>query len=233
MSTHHSNARSSVSGLGSSSSLPPATTHWQAAGRVALLVAVAVLLSLALALASAALVQASVPDIRFCQVDTSLVASPNGGFLYAVVVRNEINEGIPNADVVLDFTPSVGIALCGDADPERDRLLSAFTNGSGRAEFWIKAGGITTGYVQVSANTFPLQRTRPRTPDLDGDLDVDEADRQALDALVGTTGPTGDLDADRAVDSADQQLLEQHRGETCSQAPAERITWGSLKVAYR
>jgi len=69
--------------------------------------------------------------------------------------------------------------------------------------------------------------------DLDGDNDVDAQDQAALNALMGTSGPTGDLDRNGTVNSADAAIQNAHLGGTCTQTPAIQQSWGAVKAQYR
>jgi hypothetical protein len=193
----------------------------------------AVTLSLALALAFAAIAHADVPDVRNCIADSNLVASPDGGFAYTVYLRDNANAPVVGATVVLDFNTASGIFLCSVQDPEHDGRLIGTSNSSGAVTFYVKAGGVSTGRVSVGTTLDVITMARPRTTDLDGDLDVDSADHAAMNALVGTSGPTGDLDKNSTVDSADVALLDTHLGGNCSATPANDSTWGAVKALYR
>jgi hypothetical protein len=193
----------------------------------------ALLLSLGLALGVAALAHADVPDARFCIADTNLVASPDGGFAYTVLLRDNANAPIANGTVVLDFTNAPGIVLCNEQDPDHDGRLIGVTNGAGSVTFYVKAGGQSTGRVRVGTAIDLIALARPRTTDLDGDLDVDSADQAALNALVGTSGPNGDLDRNGSVNSADSAIEAGHVGGNCTFTASNNATWGQLKALYR
>jgi hypothetical protein len=181
----------------------------------------------------AALAHADVPDARYCTADTCLVASPDGGFAYTVVLRDNANAPIANGTVVLDFTNAPGIVLCNEQDADHDGRLLGTTNASGSVTFYVKAGGVSTGLVRVGTAIDLITLARPRTTDLDGDLDVDAADLSALNALVGTSGPNGDLDHNGTVNSADSALEAGHVGGNCTFTASNNATWGSLKALYR
>jgi len=129
----------------------------------------ALALSLGLALGMAALAHADVPDTRFCTADTCLVASPDGGFAYTVVLRDNSNAPIANGTVVLDFTNAPGIVLCNEQDADHDGRLLGTTNASGSVTFYVKAGGVSTGRVRVGTAIDLITLACPRTTDLDGD----------------------------------------------------------------
>ena len=198
---------------------------------VALLCATA--LSLLLALATAAVAHADVPDTRFSVADTNLVASPDGGFDYTVLLRDATNSPIVNATVVLDFTGAPGILLCASQDPDHDGKLIQTTDGAGRAIFRVKAGGESNGTVSVGTTLDVIAYAHPRTTDLDGDMTVDAQDQAELSTLMGTSGPAGDLDHNGTVDSADAAIESAHVGGSCTATPARPATWGGLKASYR
>ena len=190
-------------------------------------------LSLALALGVAALAHADVPDVRYCVADTNLVASPDGGFAYTVLLRDNANAPIANGTVVLDFTSAPGIVLCTEQDTDHDGRLLGTTNASGSVTFYVKAGGASTGRVRVGTAIDLIALASARTTDLDGDLDIDAADQSAVNALVGTAGPDGDLDKNGTVNSLDSAIEAGHVGGNCTFTEAHNATWGSLKALYR
>ncbi|MEP7028720.1 MAG: hypothetical protein ABI960_09015 [Candidatus Eisenbacteria bacterium] len=195
--------------------------------------ALAIALSLLLALSLAAVARADVPDVRFCVADTSLVASPDGSFGYTVLLRNNTNAPIVGGTVVLDFTEATGIVLCNEQDPDHDGRILGTTNGAGSVTFHVKAGGASTGRVRVGTALDLITRARPRTTDLDGDLDVDSSDQAALNALLGTFGPNGDLDHNGIVDGVDVALEAGRVGSNCFLTPTNSTTWGQVRALYR
>jgi hypothetical protein len=198
---------------------------------VALLCATA--LSLLLALATAAVAQAGVPDAGYSTADPNLVASPDGGFDYVVVLRDANNAPLVNVNVVLDFTGAPGILLCASQDPDHDGRLIQATDVAGRAIFRVKAGGVSNGTVSVGTALDVIAYAHPRTTDFDGDQDVDAQDQAQLATLLGTAGPAGDLDRNGTVDSADAALETAHVGGSCTATPALLSSWGALKASYR
>lgn len=198
---------------------------------VALLCATA--LSLLLALATAAVANAGVPSAAFSIADTTLVASPDGGFDYTVWLRDSSNMPITNATIVLDFTGAPGIELCASQDTDLDGKLLLVSDDLGHATFHVKAGGTSNGLVTVGTTNDVFAHAHPRTTDLDGDHDVDAADQAALTALMGTAGPAGDLDENGTVNSADAAIEAAHVGGTCTATPALGTTWGAVKASYR
>jgi hypothetical protein len=195
--------------------------------------ATALATSLLLALLSAAVAHADVPDVYNSIADTSLVASPDGGFSYVVWLRDGSNMPIVNVYVILDFTEAPGIQLCASQDSDHDGKLIVVTDGQGRATFNVKAGGASTGRVSVGTALDVIKYAHPRTTDLDGDSDVDAQDQAALGALMGTSGPAGDLDKNGTVNSADAALQSAHLGGSCSATPAVLQSWGAVKALYR
>jgi hypothetical protein len=193
----------------------------------------ALALSLALALGVAALAHADVPDVRYCVADTNLAASPDGGFAYTVLLRDNANAPIANGTVVLDFTNAPGIVLCNEQDTDHDGRLLGTTNAAGSVTFYVKAGGTSTGRVRIGTAIDLITLARPRTTDFDGDLDVDVADQAAINALVGTAGPNGDLDRNGTVDAVDTTIEAAHVGGNCTFTASNHATWGSLKALYR
>jgi hypothetical protein len=204
-----------------------------AAHRLLQSLATALALSLLLALLFAAVARAGVPDTRYCVADSNLVASPDGGFAYTVLVRDNSDAPIANATIVLDFTGSPGILLCGSQDTDHDDKLIGTTNASGSVTFFVKAGGTSTGRVWVGTTLDLIVMARPRTTDFDADSDVDAADQAALNALMGSAGPNGDFDRNGVVDSADAAILNSHVGGTCTATPAYQESWGAVKARYR
>ena len=204
-----------------------------AAHRMLNALGLALALSLALALGVAALAHADVPDVRYCTADTNLVASPDGGFAYTVILRDNANAPIANGTVVLDFTNAPGIVLCTEQDTDHDGRLLGTTNASGSVTFYVKAGGASTGRVRVGTAIDLITLARARTTDLDGDLDVDATDQSAVNALVGTAGPNGDLDKNGTVNSIDSAIEAGHVGGNCTYTSSSNATWGSLKALYR
>ena len=203
------------------------------AHRLLMALAAALAISLLLALLSAAVAHADVPDVYNSIADTTLVASPDGGFTYVVWLRDVNNTPITNVYVVLDFAEAPGIHLCPSQDSDNDGKLVVVSDGTGRATFTVKAGGATTGRVSVGTALAVIKYAHPRTTDLDGDKDVDAQDQAALNALMGTSGPSGDLDRNGTVNAADAALQNAHLGGNCSATPALPQTWGGLKALYR
>ncbi len=204
-----------------------------AAHKLITALALAIALSLLMALSLAAVARADVPDVRFCVADTNLVASPDGGFGYTVLLRDNANAPIVGGTVVLDFTEAVGITLCNEQDSDHDGRILGATNSAGSVTFYVKAGGVSSGRVRVGTALDLITQARPRTTDFDGDLDVDTTDQDAINALVGTAGPTGDLDRNGVVDSVDVALEAGRVGSTCTNTASSVATWGSVKARYR
>jgi hypothetical protein len=197
---------------------------------------IAVLVTLGLAVLGAALARvahADAPDPRYCTADDVMVAAPGGGFTFSVLLRDGQNQPIPGGAALLDFTPAPGIVLCPEQDPEGDRRITGTANSLGIVTFSVRAGGTGAGTLDVVASWFVVATVSVRTMDFDGDMDVDTADRAALVALVGTSGPAGDFDQNGTVNAADQALLEQRFGGNCALLDVRPTSWGSVKGLYR
>lgn len=197
---------------------------------------IAVVLSLGLALVGAAFARvahADTPDPRYCVAEDVMVAAPGGGFNYTVTLRDGANQPIPGGTAILDFNPAPGILLCDEHDSDHDRRVVGTANSIGVVTFSVRAGGTGAGTLNVIASTFVIATVSVRTMDFDGDMDVDQADRAALAALVGTSGPAGDFDRNGTVDASDQAILEQRFGGNCVLLDARPATWGSVKDLYR
>lgn len=205
----------------------------QAASKIARALGLAVVLSLALALGVAAIARADVPDTRFCNADSDLVASPGGGFPYVVSLHDNANVPVANATVVLDFTSAPGVVLCTDQDSDADRRILMLTNALGLATFYVKAGGSTAGYVTVGTALDVIRHAHFVTTDFDGSMTVDSSDRATLAGLVGDAGPVGDLDENGVVNAADQALFEARFGNNCTTTGAVLMTWGRVKSLFR
>lgn len=196
----------------------------------------AVVLTLGLALVSAALARlahADAPDPRYCVAQPVMVSAPGGGFDYTVTLRDGTNQPVPGGTAILDFNRAPGILVCDDQDPDHDRRIVGTANSIGVVTFSVRAGGTGAGTLDVIASTYVIATVSVRTMDFDGDMDVDQSDRAALVALLGTTGPAGDFDSNGTVDAADQAMLEQRYGGNCTLLPARPATWGQVKGLYR
>ncbi len=186
---------------------------------------------------------ADVPDPRFCSADARIVASPDGATPYRVTLRDAANQPLAGMVAILDFTASPGVSLCASADPDHDGRLTAISGANGVAQFAVRAGGSTTSPVRVGTAMFDVTTTTFTSLDLDADFDVDAADRAALVALFGTSGPTGDFNGDATVDANDQALLDAGFGGVCGgeappppppPPPADpQFSWGGVKAIYR
>lgn len=196
----------------------------------------AVVLTLGLALASAALARlahADAPDPRYCIAQPVMVSAPGGGFDYTVTLRDATNQPVPGGTALLDFNGAPGILVCEDMDPDHDRRIVGTANSIGIVTFSVRAGGTGAGTLEVIAASSVIATVSVRTMDFDGDMDVDQSDRSALVALLGTAGPAGDFDLSGLVDAADQSMLEQRYGGNCALLPARAATWGAVKGLYR
>ena len=77
-----------------------------------------------------------------------------------------------------------------------------------------------------------------RSPDQDGDLDVDAADEEIMNQSIASpnsaTSAASDLNGDGVVDGADLAFLQAHRNHVCDDATGVRRSgWGTLKLLYR
>lgn len=204
--------------------------------RVARSLGLAVAISLGSALVLAALARiahAEAPDPRNCSADEALIAAPNGAFAYKVTLRDAANQPIAGGSALLDFTSAPGIVICDEFDPDHDRRIPGTAGSNGIVTFLVRAGGTSGGALTVVVGPFAIATVQVLTMDLDGDLDVDAADRVLLVALLGTPGPTGDYDRNGIVDAADQATFENQFGGSCTQLDAQPITWGAVKGLYR
>jgi len=195
--------------------------------------ATALAASLLLALLSAAVAHADVPDAYNSIADTTVVASPDGGFSYVVWLRDGNNMPITNVYVILDFTGAPGIQLCSSQDSDHDGKLIVVSDGQGRATFNVKAGGTSNGTATVGTALDVIKSVHLISTDLDGDSDVDAQDQAALNALMGTSGPPGDFDKNGTVNSADATIQNAHLGGSCTSTPAVLQSWGAVKALYR
>ncbi|MEO6462822.1 MAG: hypothetical protein ABIP29_07080 [Candidatus Eisenbacteria bacterium] len=196
----------------------------------------AVVLTLGLALVSAALARlahADTPDPRYCVAQPVLVSAPGGGFDYTVTLRDGTNQPVAGGTAILDFNVAPGILVCDDQDPDHDRRIVGTANSIGVVTFRVRAGGTGAGTLEVIAATSVIATVSVRTMDFDGDMDVDQADRDALVTLLGTAGPAGDFDRNGIVDASDQSMLEQRYGGNCALLPVRAATWGNVKGLYR
>jgi hypothetical protein len=114
---------------------------------------------------------------------------------------------------------------------------------SGIAAFAVRGGGASEGGV-VSigmcagdpADTVSiLLGDRPVIAfDQNGDMVVDQQDVDLARAKLGSADSSADFDGDGLVTSADIALLSAHLGhEASTPTPAERGSWGRLKIRYR
>ena len=197
---------------------------------------IAVILTLALALAGAVFAQvarADAPDPRYCVAPEVLLAAPGGGFHYAVTLRDGTNQPVAGGTAILDFNGAPGLLLCDEDDPDHDKRVVGTANSLGVVTFRVRAGGTGAGTLEVVVAGFVIATVSVRTMDFDGDMDVDQADRAALTALVGTAGPAGDYDQDGLVGSSDQAIFESRYGGNCLLLDVRPTTWGSVKGLYR
>jgi hypothetical protein len=211
--------------------------HDNARRRVARSLGIAIALTLGLALAGAlfaGVVLADVPDPRNCIAEPVLVSAPSGGFAYHVTLRDGANQPVSGGTAILDFNPAPALLVCDDQDPDHDRRIVGTSNASGDIAFMVRVGGNGgVGTIEVITGGLVIATASVRTMDFDGDMDVDAADRTALSALVGTTGPAGDYDQNGTVNAADLAILDSRVGGNCTLLDALPTTWGIIKHRYR
>jgi hypothetical protein len=189
---------------------------------------------------------ASPPSATFSTFDPCLVVCPAGDIVFHTVIRDGINNPIPNSLVTLDFSRCPMFVHCaGIPAPlivnDAARTIARFSDGAGVADFAIPMGGICPGSTVYIAATVSgggggvlVAMRSLASPDRDGNLSVDAADQAAIQALVGITDPTADLNCDGAVTAADVALVGQHLGHMCaSPTPSRSRSWGGLKLIYR
>ena len=189
-------------------------------------------LVLVLSLTFAGSAHAGIPDPRNCTADTCLVVSPAGLFDYAVTIRDDSMAPVDGAMVVLDFGTALGINLCSASDPDLDDRVVGTTNSSGQIVFHVRGGGLSPGYVVVSANAQTILIAYPRSPDLNGDLAVTSAD-VTLHSGLPSNARAGNYDCDGDSDVADRAYITAELGQDCNTVPVLNSTWGALKASYR
>jgi hypothetical protein len=175
---------------------------------------------------------ADVPSPLTSTCDTCLVIAPGNSFLFRVVVRDDMSAPVPFADVALDFRAVPGIVLCSGQDPDGDGRVVVTADASGVADFYVRGGGASSGFVIVNSVAVTLCAAHVRSPDLDGSLVVDGVDQAAHDALPADA-LAGDYDCDGDKDADDRSLLDDRLNESCVTVQAESRSWGRLKALYR
>jgi len=167
---------------------------------------------------------ANTPNPSNSYFDKCFVTCPANDSVYTVVVRDAFgNLPVPNADVVIDFSPCGNVVLA-EANPPGQYQLVPFdcvlkmTNSLGRADFPLASGGTCAlGPIKVYASGNLLgSRKFVASFDQDGDLAVTEADLALVQAKVGTSDLTADFDCDSAVTSNDYDIAITHLGHVHS-----------------
>lgn len=188
--------------------------------------------------------RAGVPSAANSTLPSCIKASPDGSAIDVFVVRDLAHVPINNSLVVLDYSDCPTFVPCpqGAGSPPDDYVVDlpthtirTFTNGSGQAVFYLRAGGGCFVYpIRIYADGVFLGSRRASSTDQNGDLAVNATDVAILTAKVGTTDLTGDLDCDGVVNSYDLSIQNYSLGAEClGPTPARPSTWGRVKLIYR
>jgi len=201
------------------------------------------------ALASSA--RAGCPDPLKSFAPARLVSCPAGDSVFVVVARFFNNNPVAGRWITLDFRGCAGFRLAPPTATEsfgRDptgRRIWMRSDLNGVAAFAVRGGGACEGgFVSIGmcagdpADTVMgsiLLGDRPVVSfDQNGDMVVDQQDVDLANAKLGRSDPSADFDGDGFVTSADVALLSAHFGhEAVAPTPAERGSWGRLKIRYR
>jgi hypothetical protein len=151
-----------------------------------------------------ALAPAGFPSPGNCTVQECLVVCPAGDLDFEVVVRDLSNNPVPGSLVTLSFTTCATFDPCPGASAYIidfvTKTIYATTDMLGQVIFPLRMGGACVGgTVEVRADGTLLATRNMVSPDQDGSLLVDGADRELLIAKIGTADLTGDLDCDAVV----------------------------------
>ena len=193
--------------------------------------------------------RAGCPSVGNSLVPPVIAACPSGDIAYTVTILDATNSPRYGIQVALDFSACPGVHFCPSSPATQYVYLTptsvaVTTDVTGRATFWLEAGGTCTAGVQVTficyGVPFLLTNGIDHLPvsfaglDQDGDLDVTAADATIL-AAKGPSDPTADLNADGVHDAADAALLAAHETHMCPAivTPTIRGSWGRLKIFYR
>ena len=188
--------------------------------------------------------QAGITDPYQCSVDSFLVACPAGDLVFHSVMR-EVSGTPQNSpdETFLDLCGCAGarfgVPFAGDpytlvagCRPTTHLVMPEAT-----ADFPLRAGGVCSGasIALLTDGIHVITLGSLASPDQDGDLVVDAADRALLVAkLTGPYDPTADLNGDRLLSTADLELLDRHLGHAAEMPTgAHASTWGGLKSIYR
>jgi len=205
-------------------------------------VVVAMLASAALAAAPGA--RAGVTDPSQCSVDSFLVACPAGDLVFHSVMR-EVGGTPQNSpdETFLDLCGCAGARFASPLAGDPYTLVAGcrpttfLVMPEATADFPLRAGGLCRGasIALVTEGIHVITLSSLASPDQDGDLVVDAADRALLAAkLAGPYDPTADLNGDRLLSVADLDLLDRHLGHAAEMPTgAHASTWGGLKTIYR
>jgi hypothetical protein len=190
---------------------------------------------------------AAVPSAANSTLPGCLALCPMGDLPFAVVVRDFANNPIVGSTVVIDFSQCPGANICTTPfwppDPYvvdlAARTLRAATNVSGAVAFPARVGGTGgAGGVRVFADGVLLRTYALASTDQDGDGIVGYGtgtDDTMFAAKFGTSDPTADFDCDGVVGQSDQLVFNLHHSQSCAGwiDPAQKRTWGEIKVHYR
>jgi hypothetical protein len=189
-------------------------------------------LILLLPAAAAVPADAGIPDPSLSECDTCLVMSPDGSFLFRLTLRDDANAPVANTQVFLDFAGTPGINLCAESDPDADRKVEGTTDAMGVVDFYVRGGGQSVQLVQAISQLTIFCLSRPRSPDLNGDLQINATDETLHTGLPLDT-PVGDYDCDGDSDADDLVEIQSRLGNNCSSVQISQNTWGSVKAMYR
>jgi hypothetical protein len=167
---------------------------------------------------------------------------------FKVIVRDINGDPVLGVMVTLDFSQCEGVNCAENTcpqpqpplviDPEACTVSAVDPDNDGEVTFKLRAGGVSasTRCVLVLANLIPLAEVELASPDLNGDLLVDDSDIEIISdmAVNDPTNLAGDLDCNEIVDAADVEIAETHLGHNC-EGPVQvhASTWGLLKAIYR
>src|SRR5262245_13307543 len=180
----------------------------------------ALILPLIATIAWAITARADQPAPPKVYVDPCIVTCPAGDSILTIVLRDQQDVPIANADLLLDPTlcPEVRFAapVAGGYSFVNGCCASKFTNAFGRADFPLAAGGVCSG-GPLKIYLFTIRLPQPQSSiiasfDQNGDLAVTQADLELVSGKIGTTDRTADFNCDSVVTSADYEIAVSHLG---------------------